>query len=153
MRALRPLFILLVVAGAAGIAYAISIPVRSAIAAEPAGTFGATDILVPMLAGMLLLGAGIAGLLGGFLGGTVDRDDVGPDARAARATLVEVRSGGASERYSRRTLVHLTATLDDGRTVTTKQWISGLGAAGLHPGAALTALVSATHPDRVWFDV
>lgn len=152
MRTLRPLFVLLVIAGALGIAYSVFTAVSGAVSSEPAG---ATDILVPMAGGMVCLAIGITGLVLALLGGAVDRGHVGADARAVPATVVEVRSGNARERYSRRALRYLTVELDDGgvpRTVTTKQWVSELGALTLAEGARVTAFVSARDPDKVWVE-
>ncbi len=152
MKALRPLFVLLVVGGALGIAFAVFTAVSGAVSSEPPG---ALDIILPMLGGMVALALGIGGLLVGMLGGTVDRKKVGADARAVPATIVEVRSGNARERYSRRALRFITAELHDGglpRTVTTKQWVSELGALTLAEGDRVTAFVSARDPEKVWIE-
>ena len=109
-----------------------------------------------MAAGMVALGLGLAGLLTSVVGGAVDRDGVGDDARPVPATIVDVRSGRARERYSRRTLQHLTAELDDGgvrRTVTTRQWVSDLGLVSLSASRWVTAWVSAGDPEKGWLEV
>ncbi len=153
MRVLRPLWVLLIVAGVGGLGYAVLTAVSGATSSEPVG---AADIMIPMAAGMVALGVGLAGLLTSVVGGAVDRDDVGDDARPVPATIVDVRSGRARERYSRRTLQHLTAELDDGgvrRTVTTRQWVSDLGLVSLAASRSVTAWVSAGDPEKVWLEV